>query len=473
VGELTGLSDLEAAVQAVDRAGLQLVCLFDEFETVTRNTAIGSEFYGALRSLANAYSVAYVTASRQHLQSLCHNQEISESPFFNIFAEVRVGAMPDSEVTQIIEGPSAAVGLPLAEHAEAIRRLGGNLPFFVQIACSAAFEARQESADGELDERQLQRGFLEEAASHFQYLWGVFDESEHEALVTLAEGGDIEGEVLDHLESAGYVTVRDDGTHLFSEAFARFALEQAGRGGPRHAPPSARQGASGPSISGPATSGPPRSDPAAEPGRETGPRRGLVRLALAVAVAVLALGGGAWLWLGGSGGGPVATEVVSLDAVAQLGIEVSLYYRAGGKAGQASLVPVAGGGEGVSLSPGDQLRLAVVAQRVCSLSLFADRGDGVLTPAHNGNSTRPLKLDPGRTSPVPSGADTWLTLGKGGEPARLWVLASERRLTQVEKLYDRYRQAPPDQRAAARVALVEALGQTAAIRVDLPSGLAP
>lgn len=451
VEELSGLSGLETAVQAVDRAGLHLVCLFDEFETVTRNTAIGSEFYGVLRSLANAYQVAYVTASRQNLHRLCHSQEISESPFFNIFADVRVGAMPDSEVREIIEQPSAAAGLPLGEHAGAIGRLGGNLPFFVQIACSAAFETLQESADGTLDERQLQRGFLEEAASHFQYLWGVFDETERAALVTLAEGGAIEGEVLDNLESTGYVTVRDDGARLFSEAFGRFVLDEAGRG---------REGATGA----------PPSQAAEAPGSGTSPWG---RLALAAVFAVLVLGGGTWLWLGGSAAGPVAAQVTSLDAVSQLGIEVFLYYRSGVEVGQTALVPAAGAAEPVSLGPGDQLRLAAVAHRACGLSLFADRGDGVLAPVHDGTSTRPLRLDPGRTTPMPSGSDAWLTLSDGGAPARLWVLAAEKRLTEVEKLYDRYRQAPPDQRVAAHAALAEVLGRIAAIRVDLPSGLEP
>ncbi|MFH1571972.1 MAG: ATP-binding protein [Gemmatimonadota bacterium] len=243
VGTPADLSGIEAAAQGVDRAGLQLVCLLDEFETVTRNAAFGPEFYGALRSLANGYNVAYVTASRQHLQSLCHNQEISESPFFNIFAEVRVGAMPDSEVAELIEGPSAAAGLPLVAHAAAIRHLGGNLPFFVQIACSSAFECLQDAGGQGLDEARLERVFLEEAESHFQYLWGVFGEGERRALVELAEGGTAAGEVVAGLEEAGYVTVREDAPRVFSEAFARFVLEEAGRGraaepgaGPQAAP---------------------------------------------------------------------------------------------------------------------------------------------------------------------------------------------------------------------------------------------
>lgn len=92
--ELSDLSDLEGMARALDHADLQLVCFFDEFETVTRNAAFGAEFFGPLRSLAKVYNLAYITASRTHLQSLCHSQEISESPFFNIFAETHVGRFP-------------------------------------------------------------------------------------------------------------------------------------------------------------------------------------------------------------------------------------------------------------------------------------------------------------------------------------------------------------------------------------------
>jgi hypothetical protein len=99
------LADLEHLARAVDREGLRLICLFDEFETVTRNAEFSAEFFGCLRSLANVYSLAYITASRRNLQSLCHNEQISESPFFNIFSEIRVGPMRADEIDELITSP--------------------------------------------------------------------------------------------------------------------------------------------------------------------------------------------------------------------------------------------------------------------------------------------------------------------------------------------------------------------------------
>ena len=60
---------MEAAVRALDRAGLQLVCLFDDFDTVTGSAAFGLELYGSLESLARAHHVAYVTTSRRRLRN--------------------------------------------------------------------------------------------------------------------------------------------------------------------------------------------------------------------------------------------------------------------------------------------------------------------------------------------------------------------------------------------------------------------
>lgn len=126
---LTDFTELEAAIQQIKRLGLRLVCLFDEFETVVRNTLLGAEFYGLLRSLANAYPVAFVTASHRDLPELCYKREIAESPFFNIFTRIPLGPMQADEVRQLICQPSSAAGMPLEEHIEKICAWSGHYPF--------------------------------------------------------------------------------------------------------------------------------------------------------------------------------------------------------------------------------------------------------------------------------------------------------------------------------------------------------
>ncbi|NKB70624.1 MAG: hypothetical protein GKR89_26440 [Candidatus Latescibacteria bacterium] len=219
---------LEETIQDLDAAGLRLVCLFDEFEAVTRNPAFGAEFFGLLRSLANAYPVAYVTASRRDLQVLCHDREISESPFFNIFTQIHVGPMPEDEIETLIAGPSAASGIPLAPHREALTDLSGHLPFFVQMACAAAFDHLTGQADTALDMAQVEKRFDEEATNHFRYLQQNFDPSELQIVEALANDRPLAADwdaIFQALTRDGYIRPGPDREpRLFSRAFARFLV---------------------------------------------------------------------------------------------------------------------------------------------------------------------------------------------------------------------------------------------------------
>ena len=223
---------LEETIQDLDQAGLRLICLFDEFEAVTRNPTFGAEFFGLLRSLANAYPVAYVTASRRDLQVLCHDREISESPFFNIFTQVHLGPMPSDEIEALIAGPAATAGVPLAPHADSLVELSGHLPFFVQMACAAAFDTLAEQPEQPLDMAQVEKRFAEEATNHFRYLHQNFDEPERQLVEALAQGQALSPDwaaAEQALTRDGYIRPGlDQAPRLFSRPFAHFlASEEA------------------------------------------------------------------------------------------------------------------------------------------------------------------------------------------------------------------------------------------------------
>lgn len=77
--------------------------LMDNFELLTRNPDTPLEFFSFLRSLANAYRLAYITTSRASLQSLCVCQEIGESPFFNIFTNLELKSMTLDECDAMLQ----------------------------------------------------------------------------------------------------------------------------------------------------------------------------------------------------------------------------------------------------------------------------------------------------------------------------------------------------------------------------------
>ena len=228
VEEAADLGALERCVQGLCGQGLRIVGLFDEFETVTGSAVFGGEFFGFLRSLANSYPVAYVTASRRDLQALCRSQEIAESPFFNIFSRVVLGPLEEAAATQLIVEPSAAAGLPLAAHAEELSRLGGHLPLFLQMACSAAFECLQEADSGELDAAPVTRRFREEADAHLEYLWEHLPDQEREALEGLLSGREPRNEPtpgLRRLEETGHVQRVGGGLRPFSSCLGPWLAE--------------------------------------------------------------------------------------------------------------------------------------------------------------------------------------------------------------------------------------------------------
>ncbi len=229
VPTLADFPALEAAVQQLARQGLRLVCLCDEFETITRNTFFGPEFYGLLRSLANAYPIAFITASHRDLQELCHKSEIAESPFFNIFSQVHLGPLLPSETRQLISQPSAAAGLPLEEHLDILCTWGGHLPFFLQMICSAVFEVCNEGG-GQWQWEKAEERFLEEAVVHFRYLWNHFDEQQQQLLGHFAHGSTVDGQhqaVLLRFERDGYLVGQGSGYRLFSKGLDPYVAQAA------------------------------------------------------------------------------------------------------------------------------------------------------------------------------------------------------------------------------------------------------
>ena len=483
VPSLADLSDLERLAQILDREGLHLVCLFDEFETVTRNAEFSTEFFGALRSLANVHNLAYVTASRRNLQSLCHTEEISESPFFNIFSEIHVGAMAEADIRQLVEAPSAAVGLPLAPYADVLLDLGGRLPFFVQIACSAAFECLTGSTDAALDEERLQAAFLEECSSHFRYLLDSFDAEELEVirgLATTAAAPAGSERTIQRLEVAGYVSSAGGETTLFSRAFSRFVGDNAG------------DIEAGRAAAGRSSDAPP------ERGRSFEAR--LLRPPLVYVwplVAVLLIGiGSRHLDLGGDGaadlgalpdnpeasgeGAPAVTASerpgLSVQSEAarlrEFGLRVDFECQKAGAARREDVILSVGPTSPTvradgALGSDDQCRLALRVVEDCYLYAFRVDASGAVSNLA-GTSSRPLEMLAGRTELLPQGENKWMTLENARRSLSVFVLPVAERDLDLEELYLRYGQVTGDRRHSRGLHLAARAAERAAVRITVP-----
>ncbi len=214
---------MQEIVSAFQEAGLKLIFLWDEFESVTRNHEVGPEFYAFFRALANNFNVAYITSSADQLQRLCHAKEISDSPFFNIFTNQRLGVFKNEEARQLILELSAKAGRSLAPYVDFVLDIAGCFPFFIQIACSALYAL---AAEGKPDLGKAKEAFMEEAGPHFLEYWERFDESKQAVVVALARKKSLPREhafALKDLTQEGFVS---EGK-LFSSLFTEFVRESA------------------------------------------------------------------------------------------------------------------------------------------------------------------------------------------------------------------------------------------------------
>jgi serine/threonine-protein kinase len=203
----------------------------DEFDAITTNPNFDMQFFSFLRFLANNFKVAYVTSSMHDLQQMCHDKEIADSPFFNIFSNLPLRPFSREEATELITLPSEHEGIPLAGHADRILELSGLFPLFIQMACSNAFENIIENDGGEPDWDQVTRSFVDEVTPHYSFVWESMDDNTRSNVVRIASGKAVDKKfhhVSEKLRRLGYLVDVDGRTSIFSRTFADFVLENAG-----------------------------------------------------------------------------------------------------------------------------------------------------------------------------------------------------------------------------------------------------
>jgi len=158
----------EQAVDQVNRCGLKLVFLFDEFDYVTKNERFDAPFFSFMRYIANNYDCSLITASRQRLAELCH-QGIVDSPFFNIFVSLKLGDLEATEAHALITEPARKGGYALEKETDWVIDLAGQHPFLIQILCFHLFNNLQ--TNRLTSHAQVEEFFLQETEDHFKYAW--------------------------------------------------------------------------------------------------------------------------------------------------------------------------------------------------------------------------------------------------------------------------------------------------------------
>ncbi|MGD0173563.1 MAG: ATP-binding protein [Anaerolineales bacterium] len=173
----------ESAVRALNRRGLQIVFLLDHFDRLSMNSRLDLPFFIALRSAAGRFRLAYLTASASPLIDLTYSGrsgEILSSPFFNIFAPLHLGLLPEEDARDLIQKPVQRTGHPFStDMSNFLYRLAGGHPLILQTACYHAMECPDNRA--KIEERTIR-----EIKPYIENIWLSLTAIEKQTLLGMA-----------------------------------------------------------------------------------------------------------------------------------------------------------------------------------------------------------------------------------------------------------------------------------------------
>jgi tRNA A-37 threonylcarbamoyl transferase component Bud32 len=220
----------EGAIRALNRRGLQVVVILDEFERLSANPQLDVNFFNALRSIAGRFHLVFLTASASPLIELTYSgrsREILSSPFFNIFAPIFLGLLPEADACDLIFQPSERAGKPFPLPIQNfLWEYSGGHPLILQVACFHAFTLS-------VFRDEIERRAAQEMQAHFEYSWRNLTEEQKRVLRELpapspdrATGTASENAVLRALERNCLIRQNAGRCEYSSKAWADFLSQQ-------------------------------------------------------------------------------------------------------------------------------------------------------------------------------------------------------------------------------------------------------
>lgn len=223
-------------VNQLDREKFRLVILLDEFEEIVRNPALDKPFFDRLRSFMQEKRLAYVLSLQQELHRIWAPTSINSphtSPFFNPFHSIYLKGFEPNVMREYLTGKFRFAGKTLTDNElEAIIKVGGNFPFFINIAAENLFNRSiAPNFQGVIKEAfysDLQQD--SDINANFEYYWGHLSTHHKLCLLRLCKNQLlISAEVkadLKQLENMSLVCHLDGKYSPFSQLFKDFVLRQ-------------------------------------------------------------------------------------------------------------------------------------------------------------------------------------------------------------------------------------------------------
>jgi archaellum biogenesis ATPase FlaH len=226
--------DLKNILKDISDQNKNVIFLFDEFELITSNKNLDSNFFSGLRNLANTYNVAYITTSNSPLLELTFSRETLGSPFFNFFTQIDLGLMTESEVNDLIMTPLKKLNVDFNDKINNfIKKTAGAHPFFIQIICFHLLNCiKENNAITDDNLKLINQRFTKEVNPHFRYFWGHLSEVEQSTLIEILKNRDSfdflkNKTYIDRLVRRALLQKTNTGYKVFSIPFSNFIISTA------------------------------------------------------------------------------------------------------------------------------------------------------------------------------------------------------------------------------------------------------
>lgn len=247
-----GTAVLQQFFAGLSKAGSRLILLLDEFDDFLTHPVLNSaEFYGGLRSLASlSPGLMVVFATRKELDQLNElTQAINPhgSPYFNVFTEVRLGALPRSALPKLLEKAGGRFG---KQDQQFVSAVSGLHPYLAQAAAAMLWDAHEDGLVGAERYARAGRALYQQSRKHFADCWKSWPNEMKKAvtLITLcqipklvpphkfyfpelAESLSDYTPELEKLEASGFLEVEQDGEWVIKQgAFTWWMADELRRG---------------------------------------------------------------------------------------------------------------------------------------------------------------------------------------------------------------------------------------------------
>jgi len=182
--------ELEKLIGQINQANWRLVLLIDDFQALLDNSILTKnqgEFFASLRVLLvspkNKGALVLVITGALSRSQL--NKQAPKSgrgsPYFNIFDEIVLEALPESNVDELL-----AQGKPnfTDEDCCFIKDIAGGHPYFLQVAASILWESYE---DGNENERQRMKDvFYSKVEETLTDIWNAWDKEKQNTFTSVA-----------------------------------------------------------------------------------------------------------------------------------------------------------------------------------------------------------------------------------------------------------------------------------------------